>query len=359
MNNKYVSLLVHLIAPVLVLVGLEDLFLKIVEVAEEKTTFEFAFWDQTRFTYWVLTILGLFLGVFWFFRESRRNALPILHVWSERFIRVWLSFMISGYGFAKVLKTQFQVPEFIKDIPVGELHPFYLTWHYFGFSREYVLILAAVEIGGAVLLLFRQTKLLGACILFPTMLNIVFIDTYYHISPEALMAASFFTVGTVYLLLLDFDKLKVLLPEIGFSLSRINGYTIGKWMIRIVVLMSAFGLIWMYAHDTPVKDSFLTGVWTVESIQKNSQPVIEPNQRDSVLTKMYFERKRGQSIMEFNHRYNKQFTSYHLSEDQDSVLIDLEGDAMNLAVQRLDSGQVVFHGLHGVDTIRIVVSKVR
>jgi hypothetical protein len=62
-------------------------------------------------------------------------------------IRYWLAFVISTYGFAKILKTQFTTADFIKDIPLGEVSGFQLTWFYFGYSYTLAVIIALFQIG--------------------------------------------------------------------------------------------------------------------------------------------------------------------------------------------------------------------
>lgn len=337
--SKFIDILLYLITPALVLVGALDFFLKGVEVLEQKFSMEYPFWDYSPYFYGVLSVLGMVLGVIWILREKRVVRSTFFHLAAERFIRVWMAFMIAGYGFAKVLKTQFQVPEFIKDMPVGELHPFYLTWHYFGFSRTYVLILAAIEIGGAGLILFRSTRLIGALMLFPTLLNIVLIDLFYQISPEALMVASYLTLGSLYLLLIDYEKLKSILPSIAIASSGlpINGSEVAKWSIRILVISAAYGLISMYTSDQSKEETYLNGVWEVNEINKNSNQPVLPNQRDSILTKIYFQEKSGQTILEFNHRYRKHFTTLNLSEQKDSLNIDFGEASAKFAIDQIAS----------------------
>ena len=86
------------------------------------------------------------------------------------------------YGFAKVNGAQFRMIDSELARPLGEVSGFWLTWHYFGYSPVYKLLLAAVEIGGAVLLVFPQTSLLGALVLLPVAANILVIDILYGVN---------------------------------------------------------------------------------------------------------------------------------------------------------------------------------
>ena len=48
----------------------------------------------------------------------------------------YVAYSISTYGFAKLMRTQFQPPQYILDTPAGELSGFWLTWVYYGHSQS-------------------------------------------------------------------------------------------------------------------------------------------------------------------------------------------------------------------------------
>jgi hypothetical protein len=90
--------------------------------------------------------------------------------------------LLIMYGFAKVNGAQFRMIDSELAKPLGEVSGFWLTWYYFGYSPAYKLLLAAVEIGGAVLLVIPQTSLLGALVLLPVAANILIIDILYGVN---------------------------------------------------------------------------------------------------------------------------------------------------------------------------------
>jgi hypothetical protein len=92
--------------------------------------------------------------------------------------RYYAAFTLLSYGFAKVMGAQFTVLDSQLARPMGEVSGFWLTWYYFGYSAVYAAIIAWTQIGGAVLLCFRRTALLGAILLLPVALNIVAIDLW-------------------------------------------------------------------------------------------------------------------------------------------------------------------------------------
>lgn len=103
--------------------------------------------------------------------------------------RYGAAFLLLVYGFAKLNGSQFTILDSELDKPMGQVSGFWLTWYYFGFSPVYGNLVALVQIGGALLLLFRRTALLGACLLLPVVANIVLIDIFYGIEPSAMMMA--------------------------------------------------------------------------------------------------------------------------------------------------------------------------
>jgi hypothetical protein len=123
-------------------------------------------------------------------------------------LRYWLALEIATYGFAKILKTQFARSYIRENTPVVQLNGFELTWNYFAHSYPLAVIIGLLQIGGAILLLFRRTTLFGVVILLPIMLNIVLINLFYHIAAGAFMNSVLFTLGLLYLLLLRRSALR-------------------------------------------------------------------------------------------------------------------------------------------------------
>ncbi len=88
-----------------------------------------------------------------------------------------------------------------------------LTWFYFGHSYILSIIVALIQIGGSILILFRRTVFLGAAILLPVMTLIVLIDVFYKIYWDATMNAILFTLGLLYILSLFKKEIKDLLIQ--------------------------------------------------------------------------------------------------------------------------------------------------
>jgi len=139
-------------------------------------------------------------------------------------IRYTIAFNLASFGWKKLLGLQFVVPNEISDLPMNKQTGEWLTWYYFGHSFAFGLILAMIQIGGSYLLLFRRTLLLGATILFAFMLNLTLINIFYKMNAGALFQSVALTIGIVFLILIDYEKLvsfflitKSTLPTISLS----------------------------------------------------------------------------------------------------------------------------------------------
>jgi hypothetical protein len=122
-------------------------------------------------------------------------------------IRYTIAFNLASFGWKKLLGLQFVVPNEISDQPMNKQSGEWLTWYYFGHSFAFGLILAIIQIGGSYLLLFRRTLLLGATILFAFMLNLTLINIFYQMNAGALFQSVALTIGIIFLILLDYERL--------------------------------------------------------------------------------------------------------------------------------------------------------
>nr|MCU0396253.1 hypothetical protein [Chitinophagaceae bacterium] len=157
--------------------------------------------------------LTLLIAAVYAFRWHRREqADPSVsgprYAWLHAIIRYWLAFEIATYGWAKILRTQFQGNYMTEDMTLANSSGFSLTWYYFGYSYILACIIGAVQITGSAMLLFRRTTLLGTILLLPVMLNIVLINLFYDIAAGAFLNSVAFTTGLCYLLSLHWTELR-------------------------------------------------------------------------------------------------------------------------------------------------------
>jgi hypothetical protein len=156
-----------------------------------------------------LSLIMAFVFPFvWHYKENRQKAntrkvSAILYA----FIRYCIAFNLSSFGWKKVLGLQFVVPFDIASKPMNQQSGEWLTWFYFGHSPTFGLIIAAIQIIGSYLLLFRRTMLLAEVILFSFMLNLTLINIFYGMNAGALLQSLAVTVGLLFLLVLEHKRL--------------------------------------------------------------------------------------------------------------------------------------------------------
>lgn len=144
----------------------------------------------------------------WQYKEHRQTIDSIkIYGFLYTFIRYCIAFNIASFGWKKIFGLQFVVPLEIANKPMNQQSGEWLTWFYFGYSAAFGFIIAFVQIGGAYLLLFRKTLLLGSVILLAFMLNLTLINIFYQMNAGALMQSVILTIGIVFLILLDYDRL--------------------------------------------------------------------------------------------------------------------------------------------------------
>jgi hypothetical protein len=193
----------------------------------------------------IFSLVGIsFIGsliypFFWHYRENKTLAdATKIYGFIYGLIRYSVAFNLARFGWAKAFGLQFNVPETIASQPINQLSGEWLTWFYFGYSPTFGLIVAAIQIGGGLLLLFRRTLLLGSVILFSFMLNLTLINIFYQMNLGGLLQSILLTIGILFLMFLDFNKLVDLFLKAKSTLPTINwSSNLWKNILRLSVVI--------------------------------------------------------------------------------------------------------------------------
>lgn len=156
-------------------------------------------------------LLSLILPFIWQYKENKKawNSSKI-YIWLYNLIRNAIAFNVMSFAWKKFLGLQFATQAYTSDLPLNQQTGEMLTWYYFGYSHAFSLILACLQLGGGIMLLFRRTLLLGSVILFSLMLNIMLINIFYHLNLGALLQSVIVTLGILFILMLHYQKLLTL-----------------------------------------------------------------------------------------------------------------------------------------------------
>jgi hypothetical protein len=159
-------------------------------------------------------------------------------------IRYTIAFNLASFGWKKLFGLQFVVPDSISEKPMNQQSGEWLTWYYFGHSFTFGVIISIIQIGGSYLLLFRRTLLLGATILLAFMLNLTLINIFYQMNAGALLQSILLTIGILFLILLDYDRLVAFFLKTKSNLPSVTWTHLAKNVLRLsaIVLSLLFTL---------------------------------------------------------------------------------------------------------------------
>ena len=131
----------------------------------------------------ILVIVSLLFSLFLYYMEKRKGYNLNLEDKIRPIIRYYLALILLIYGFSKVFKAQFYLPEpNLLFTPLGNLDKDILFWSTIGSSRSYSIFLGIIEIIPALLLLFRKTAFIGSLMATGVLLHVVSINFSYSIS---------------------------------------------------------------------------------------------------------------------------------------------------------------------------------
>jgi uncharacterized membrane protein YphA (DoxX/SURF4 family) len=131
-----------------------------------------------------LFIISLLTAFIWAIARKKENDhATIFFYWFRFIVSYYLALQLFEYGFNKLFKWQFYLPEPNNlYTTMGNTPRDLLYWSTMGLSRPYTIFTGVAEIIAASLLLFNRTRLAGALLGFFLLCNIVAINFSYDIS---------------------------------------------------------------------------------------------------------------------------------------------------------------------------------
>ncbi|MCD8403889.1 hypothetical protein [Tenacibaculum finnmarkense] len=157
----------------------------------------------------------------------------------ETSIRIWTAFFIFIYGMSK--STQFESSKLV-DISIKDATEFEMMWAFFGTTKEYPIIIGCLQIIGAILLVFRKTKLFGAILLTPIFINIILLDIFYKIHFGALLNAIIYQSVFIFIIIQQRKRIgevfKILIIENDKKIS--IGISVAKFVIAVILATILF-----------------------------------------------------------------------------------------------------------------------
>ncbi len=186
--------------------------------------------------------------------------------------RYYLAYQMFAYAFAKIFKTQFDLgPVYLADEAIDHFNGFMLTWNYFGYSRTYGLIIAALQILIGLLLLFRKTMRAGVILFLSMISNIVLINYFYEIDGAMLFSVILMILG-LFLLFSEWRSYAKLFFKTDSKEASVSTLLPEKFKklywskLLLIPLMLFFAFSYIKDIKTKyLKDHELNGIWKATS----------------------------------------------------------------------------------------------
>ncbi len=255
-----------------------------------------------------LSIISLLAASVWIITQKKESNHEIIFYWFRVIVCYYLALQLFEYGFNKLFKWQFYLPEPNNlYTTMGNTPRDLLYWSTMGLSRPYTIFTGVAEIIAASLLLFTRTRLAGALFAFFVLVNVAVINFSYDISVK---------VYSCFLLLLC---VLIIAPDAGrlfsfFTGKKTNGKKEEIWMpsprskwiypiIKVVVigyiLLSTLSVYFIennFNDDMAARPKF-HGAYDVTVFVKNRDTVV-PLLTDSLRWKRVFVHRRGYFIVQ-------------------------------------------------------------
>lgn len=275
----------------------------------------------------VLAFLGAWI---WGQVQPNLNHSKISYVFYT-YVRYYLALQLFLYGFNKIFKCQFFLPEpNTLYTRVGEMPKDLLFWSAMGSSYFYTVFGGILEVLAASLLLFRKTYLLGSLMAFGILSNVLAINLGFNISVK--LYASFFLflsfsliapyLPSLYAFFIHqrFIKSTIWVPTFATKKRRLLYSlvkTISIWLLLFESLVPYFKVN-NFNDDTQTRPLF-HGAYAVTSFIKNELP-IPPLVTFAKRWKRVFVHRRGYWIVQ---TMDDKMQDYHFKYDLDAQQFSL------------------------------------
>ncbi|HET6255309.1 MAG TPA: hypothetical protein VFE32_14605 [Puia sp.] len=266
----------------------------------------------------------------------------------------FIAFDLSMFGWQKLFHLQFFTPLGRLDEPFNSFPGEALTWAYFGHSYPFTCVVGLFQILGAFLLLFRRTRLFGAILLFPVLLNIVLLNVFYDFPAGDLVHALILVIALLYLILQDYRRLAAFFfPPSGRS----KGYSGAVPAAAVIVVPLLLVLSFGPRNQNPQ----LTGKYRVQDLSINQVRAAVPSCGDSVLSTVYFDQE-NEMVLEFNSMQRRWIGRYRLDRATGDLVASWRypisaKDTLMARLDRVQPGEWRLTGLLGKDSLRATLVK--
>lgn len=328
---------------------------------------------DTTFNYvqlFLIFTLAIIAAIIWTAIDRKARNYDRFSYWMAVYVRYYLAFNMLGYGFAKVIKTQFPLPGITRLAePLGNFSPMGLAWTFMGYSKAYNMFTGLGEVIGGLLILFRRTVLAGALLLVVVMGNIVALNFCYDIPVKifsSLLLLMCLWVAWPYRTRMYqfFIKNCDILPHPFYNI------TVKKWqhitlrVVKYLIIAWAFGSNFYdnytyyaeHGDDTPRQE--FEGVYDVQYFVRNNDTVLPLTTDTTRWRKLYINSSGGANIQLMNDTMRRFWVDKDSKEKKWDFTNRVDTNyKFTLRYIRQDSTNMLFSGLIGNDSLLVKMNK--
>jgi hypothetical protein len=312
--------------------------------------------------------LSLLIGLL-LLRSARRWNADKMYYGVRAFMSYYVAFQLFSYGFNKVFKYQFFLPEpNTLYTTVGQTPRDLLFWSVMGSAYGYTVFAGVLEVLAAILLLFRKTRLLGALVAAVVLTHVVAVNFGFNISVKihSLLYLSFVGgillphVGRLYAFIINNQWVAATTWQPNYQQFQPRlAYATTKTLLLGMMLYSC---LYPYFEENSFNDDWRArpafhGAYAVESFVKNdiSYPALP------VYTERWqraFVHRRGYWVVQFP---DERYQDYLFSYDKEQGLFELihtetkQRSLLNYV--RLEGGSLRLEGILDGEAVNIFLKK--
>jgi hypothetical protein len=292
--------------------------------------------------------------------KTNKNSQEILGLLNS-FLAFALSFHFTKWGLLKILRIHMTTSLGLMEMPMTMVSGEKQLSHFFGQSYPMVCVLGIAEIAGAIFILFRRTRLLGAVILLVMAGNIIVIDVLYEVY-NPLREAIVLFLGALYLLFQDKEKVFDFFFQASSNLPNFNfkNYTLKIALKLMALIIPVVILAPMYKKQYRPG---LTGKYNITKMLVNGKAQEIDQQNESTFSKVYFDL--GDFFIFTNNSFKKrQMGHFEINEttrEFETTWTYPEGvkDKFKGKVTKLDkNNRMKLSGIMGKDTLNLELEKI-
>jgi hypothetical protein len=308
-----------------------------------------------------LFITLLAFPIFWNYIEKKtnRDSRSVLGL-IQGILTFAIAFHFTKWGLLKILQLHMTTSLGLMEMPMAMVSGEKQLSHFFGQSYEMVCILGLAEISGAVFILFRKTRLLGAIILFFMTLNIIIIDILYKVQHPIAEAITLF-VGVSYVLFQDKEKVINFFfhsnPALPNFKLKSQTFKIAVKLLAIIIPL----LILIPMYKTQYRNN-ITSKYNILKMSVNGQNKAINQCSDSTFSKVYFDL--GDFFIFTNNNFSKRQIGHFVINEQTREFETtwnypekLKDTFKGKLSQIQKNGQMNLTGIMGKDTLVLELEK--